>query len=284
MASLIDLDALVAQANDLAPLPASTVRLAGLVAAQHYEVSEVAEIVSYDPALTLKLIRCANSAFRAGSMPVTTAKEAVLRLGAAQVLALAVASHARPLMQKAVPEYQMGERELWRHSIAAALVAELMPAYCRSPIPPESFTAALLHDIGKLVMARFLDQEVLHWLRKAQNEGGLSALEAERQVLSVHHGELGGIVAQHWNMPERIIKGITYHHTPEEDQDCIGYVICLANRAAKVVEARVVGKSADITLETALSDRLGLTERQAEKLCVASAARFAEVSAWYDAR
>ena len=58
----IDLKEVVQSAFTLPAMPASTVRLAALIASHNYNVEDVVEIVSFDPVLTLRIIRAANSA------------------------------------------------------------------------------------------------------------------------------------------------------------------------------------------------------------------------------
>jgi HD-like signal output (HDOD) protein len=109
-------------------------------------------------------------------------------------------------------------------------------------VPPGTFTAALLHDAGKVVMARFLSPEIPGSIDRARRTSGLSRLEAERELLNVHHGELGGLMAQHWELPPRIVKGIIHHHDPEAGADVICDLTCLANRVAVRLEAGQDGR------------------------------------------
>ena len=233
---MIDLAPLIEQATELAPLSATTVRLAQVASRSDCDVQEVTELVAFDQALTSKLLRAANAVASGSAIPVGTVDEAVTRLGTAQVLALAVAAGAKPLLQARVPAYGLDEGALWRHSVASAVAAETAPRFCNVEVPPESFTAALLHDVGKLVMGRYLSSEILRFIHRAQEVEHLEALEAESLLLGVNHGELGGIIAQHWELPERIIAGITFHHNPPPDSDVICYLTCLANQVAKWVE------------------------------------------------
>jgi len=280
---VIDLDRLIAEANELAPLPASTVRLAGLVANPDCHLDDVAELIAFDQALTVKLLRAANSAASASAAPVGTAKEAVFRLGAAQVLALTVACGARPFLQSRVAAYGLDEGALWRHSVAAAVAAETAPNFCEVEAPPETFTAALLHDVGKLVMGRFLSPEILGFIQRAQEVDHLGQLEAESLLLNVHHGELGGLVAQHWQLPPRIVKGIIYHHTPELALDVICDFTCLANQVAKRIEAGLDGRRFELAVEPGVMERLGLTQSKLDNLCPIAASRYVQVSRRYNA-
>ncbi|MEN9841780.1 MAG: hypothetical protein RL376_1580, partial [Verrucomicrobiota bacterium] len=126
---MINIDELIQQANDLAPLPASTVRLAQLVSSPDYHMEEVVALIDFDQALTVKLLRAANSAAEASKTKVGTVSEAVLRLGAARILSMAVATGAKPLLQKQIPAYGLDEGGLWRHSVASAVAAEVLPSF-----------------------------------------------------------------------------------------------------------------------------------------------------------
>jgi HD-like signal output (HDOD) protein len=194
-----------------------------------------------------------------------------MRLGTGTVLSLTVGAAVQARMQRAVPEYGLHEGQLWRHSMAAALAAQAVKEYSRYNVPPESFAAALLHDIGKLVMSRFLSPNVLEMLRRANREGGLSTMQAERELLGVHHGELGGLVAQHWKLPESIVHGVSYHHAPEEIDEPVAYVVYLANQAARRLGTDGMGEGETVHPEehAAARAQIGLSTEDFDRLCAA---------------
>jgi putative nucleotidyltransferase with HDIG domain len=228
----MDLDALIAQAYNLEPLPLSAARLASLVADPDSKLAGITDVISLDPSLTVKVLRAANSARLAARSPITNVNDAVIRLGRGTILSVVVGVAARKQLQQAVPEYGLGENALWEHSVAAALVAETVERTCKVSVPPEAFAAALLHDIGKLVLGRFLDERTLELLNEAQEHGHLNPLDAEREILQINHAELGGLVAQKWGLPESIVKGISFHHQPDEGEDRICDVVCVSNDIA----------------------------------------------------
>ena len=279
---MIDLAHLIEQANDLAPLPASTVRLAELASNPECHLNDVVELIAFDQALTVKLLRAANSAAYAQAAPVANVQEAVSRMGTAHVLSLAVAAGARPLLQARVPAYGLDEGRLWRHSVAAAVAAETASRLCPVVVPPETFTAALLHDIGKLMMGRFLTAEILGYIRRAQEVDHLSQLEAETLLLNVHHGELGGLIAQHWKLPPRVVLGITHHHHPEQGLDVICDLTYLANQVAKHTEASLDGQPCVLSFDPGVAERLGMTVQTLENFYPIAATRYAQVSRRYD--
>jgi len=280
---IIDHNSLIEKAHELAPFPASIVRLAQIIVNPECNLADVAEVIAYDQALTLKLLRAANSAAEGSATRVTSVKEAISRLGTSRVMSTAVASGVRPHLQMAVPAYGLDEGALWKHSVTAAVAAETVPKYCAIEAPPEAFTAALLHDVGKTVMGRFLSPEILRYISFARAVDHLSQMEAEMQVLGVHHGELGGLIAQHWKLPPRVVQGILYHHNPEQGLDTVCDYTYLSNEIAHQITSSHGGETYDDVFLFDVAKRLGINAAQLAKLRAITQARVAEVSQRYNA-
>jgi HD-like signal output (HDOD) protein len=149
------------------------------------------------------------------------------------------------------------------------------------PLPNELATAALLHDIGKLVLARFLGPRLVELLRVAQEVDGLTAVQAETTLLEVHHGELGGIIAQHWRLPTSIVAAVTYHHSPEQVDDPIAWGARIADLLAHVAQGRT-DRDEPEARRVAL-DRLGIAESRWETMVSTVTARFEELASRYHA-
>src|SRR5581483_6124697 len=234
---MLDQDALVSAAYELQPLPASIMRLARIVESRDADLRQIVELVSLDQGLTGSVLRLANSAASATGRQISLVRDAVLRVGGGTLLSLAVGQRVRGQMSAALPAYDLAEGELWRHSVAAALATERAGSVCRAGIPPEAFTAALLHDVGKLVLVRFLSRDLQELLERARSEGHVAALEAEREILGVDHAELGELVVQHWGLPDAIARPIAAHHAPTEDDGPVADAVHLADVIAKRIGA-----------------------------------------------
>lgn len=278
---MIDLDRLIHETHEFAPFRATTVRLAQMVASPDCDTSEVADLIAYDEVMTVDLLRAANSAAYANLNQVATVHEAVARLGTAQVLAVAVAAGARPHLQTRIPGYNLNDGALWHHSVATAVAAEVAPRFCSHEFPPELFTAALLHDVGKVLMGRYLDDEVLRSIAEAKKTKGLSQLEAESLLLGMHHGELGGLIVKHWQLPIGIVMGTIYHHTPTEGHSVICDFTYLANEAAKRVEAEYEGCHIRLDIMPEVAQRLGIESSRVDEYRAEVSARFRKVSLRY---
>ena len=244
-------------ARDLAPLPPALVQLSALVATGSYSPTDVEAIVRLDAPLTGRLMQYANSAASASYVRVGTVRDAVMRVGVGPVLSFVVGTALRPELLQAIPAYGLSEGELWRHSVATALACEVIAQRAPVEVPPDSFTASLLHDIGKIILARFLDPSHQLELAAAREQGSDSSLGAESEILGMHHGELGGLIGSHWNLPPRVIRAITHHHAPTAGNDVICDVVHLANVLAKRVGTGSVMTASELDADPGALERLG---------------------------
>jgi len=100
-------------------------------------------------------------------------------------------------------------------------------------------------------------------------------------VLGVNHATLGGQIAGQWKLPERLMNGVTFHHTPDEGDDIVCDVVHLANVAAKRIGEGVVRGPAEVVAGAPSLARLGLTESAWEDLLLTLPAAFEATLAQY---
>ncbi len=137
-------------------------------------------------------------------------------------------------------------------------------AYDLAPLPGAVVRLAALVAKGTYSVAtrppRFTRSisDHLRWLAAAREQGGESSLQAEIEILGVHHGELGGLIASHWNLPPRVVQGITYHHAPATGCDVICDVAHVANVLAKRAGTGHVATPLDLDAQPDALKRLGL--------------------------
>ena len=277
----IDQSELLVAVSELEPLPPTVARLAQVFSSGNWSADEIEEIITLDQALAARVLSRANSAASASAVEVVRVRDAVVRIGIGPVLSLVTGHAVRGTVQPALIEYGLTEGELWRHSVASALAVEVLASACSHPLPAESFAAALLHDIGKLIMVRFLDSSQLVLIAEARDREHLSAIEAEVDVLGVHHGEAGGLVARHWKLPRRIVAGITHHHEPDAGSDLVCDVVHVANVLAKRVGTGVIEIGQDDQVHQPCLERLGLASGSLDDVEARLADRLAAVESLY---
>ncbi len=197
----------------LPPAPRVVPELMKLLKQSDVDSSKVVKLISFDPALTANVLRICNSAYFGAATPTSDLQEAVTRLGFQQVYQLVAAAMGARMLGAAQPGYGLDEGELWKHSVAVAVTAQVM-ARKLSDDDNMVFTAALLHDIGKIVLSQALESIYPKLVRETEiNQQSL--LETERKLLGAQHAEVGARLLERWRFPPSIVSAVWFHHTPK---------------------------------------------------------------------
>jgi putative nucleotidyltransferase with HDIG domain len=196
--------------TSLPPAPLLLTKLLTLFREQSYDLDQVVELIGYEPSLTAQLLRTCNSACFAGEQPTADIFDAVTRIGVYQVYCLVAAIYGSKTKSLPGADKGVDVRELWRHSVAVAVSASLV-ANEAGQNKASGFTAGLLHDIGKLVLAS-TEREVYGALTKKANDTGVSLSALERGVFVADHAELGGELLYRWGLPLDIVAAVRYHN------------------------------------------------------------------------
>ncbi len=197
----------------LPPAPRVVPELMKLLKQSDVDSSKVVKLISFDPALTANVLRICNSAYFGAATPTSDLQEAVTRLGFQQVYQLVAAAMGARMLGAAQPGYGLDEGELWKHSVAVAVTAQVM-ARKLSDDDNMVFTAALLHDIGKIILSQALESIYPKLVRETEiNQQSL--LETERKLLGAQHAEVGARLLERWRFPPSIVSAVWFHHTPK---------------------------------------------------------------------
>jgi len=175
---------------------------------------QLEEIVRYDPGLTANVLKMANSAYFGLRGRVSSITQAVTLLGRRRLLQLVIASSVNSIMANRIHGYGLARGQLWRHSIAVAVASEILIAEHKIADSDEAFTAALLHDIGKLILGEFVHAD-LRAIDRATAAGD-SFVEAEREVLGVDHCQVAAWVLEEWSLPSILVETVRWHHEPDK--------------------------------------------------------------------
>jgi putative nucleotidyltransferase with HDIG domain len=266
---MISIAAISLEIERLEPVSAVIPRLASVIADNDSGVEDICRVIEYDPALTANCIKLANSAFFASPAPVNTVREAIQKIGAGRILQDVVGREVGPRFIRPMPAYEMEELELWQHSVATATAAALLPRFSKVAIPPMALTAALLHDMGKLIIARHMDNDTRDEIRRAVFDHGLTYVAAERQILGFDHAQVGGLVARRWRFPDELASCIAWHHHPRHDRiaNTSFDAVHIANAVAKTIGTGLGIEGMNMKIDVNAAESLGLTAESLEALC-----------------
>lgn len=212
--SLLTLEYITHKIEDVKAIPEIITQIIGLTDNPDSTVTDIEKLVLRDQALTSKILRLANSAYYGYARRISTISEATVLLGFQAIKGIALASMARDYMSGEFKGYSLEEKQLWNQSQTCAIISRYIARKLKYPNPEEAYIAGLLRDIGKTILNEHMESEYKEVLSKVNDEG-ITFLDAENEIFGYDHAEIGGIVAEKWNLPAVLIDAIKYHHTPD---------------------------------------------------------------------
>jgi putative nucleotidyltransferase with HDIG domain len=183
------------------------IRLLSALAEEDVDVPHVTDLLNSDPAFSAEILTLANSSLYARQNRIDTVQRAIVCLGLERTRAFA-ATVALQGMVCAI-KGKAAVQDCWQHSRAAAIVAEWLAPFWRVH-PEQAYTAALMHDIGRLgMLAAYPDYPVL---LAAATGSPQDLLEREHVSFSVNHCEAGMWLTRIWGLPEEFWAAASQHH------------------------------------------------------------------------
>ncbi|MBI5559077.1 MAG: HDOD domain-containing protein [Deltaproteobacteria bacterium] len=202
---IVDIDKLI---------PRPDIALDVLTKAQNLSCSadDLTEKIEQDPNLTANMLRMANSSYFGHMREISSIRDIIVRLGYDMVKVLAITSASAAILSSPQEAYDLEPRELWNHSQACAILAEIMARNAGLENTYTVYTAALLHDIGKVILNRPL-------LAACAEKKGCtkfsSIIELEHFMLRTDHALVGQTLLEAWGLPEAITIPVGSHHRGE---------------------------------------------------------------------
>ena len=224
-------------------------------------LKDIANVVAQDVAIAGKVLQLANSAFFWRARRVSRLDDAVNALGVNPLKALVLSAGAfesfrptHPIDGFSLPALQQ------RGSLAAQLTRSLLaPGEARD----DAFAAALLHDVGLLVLLTQEPQHLAESLAVAARDG--RALEdVEHELRGTTHAELGAHLLELRGLPHAVVETVAFHHRPADVHDPVLDATAAVGIANWLVEGVARGASPSATqIGPGYLETLGVVDRVA---------------------
>ncbi|MDX9703584.1 MAG: HDOD domain-containing protein [Candidatus Auribacterota bacterium] len=196
------------------PLPFSLNKLLCAISNEAVGAPEVAQIIGMDQSLTANVLKLINSSYYGYSARISNISHAVVLLGMDTIKNLAISLSVINVMTKDTFN-DPGRIFYWEHAIGTAIAARQLMSDFNKNLAEETFTAGLLHDVGKMVFLISLDDQYVMLFKEAlMDTYDISAFEEE--YIGIDHARIGASLVRRWNFPIELQYLIRYHHEPEE--------------------------------------------------------------------
>ena len=193
-----------------------------------FDMKELVDLIISDQVLTAEILRVANGSFYGGLSEIRTIDDATVRLGAKEVLRLAILGAEKANYQARNPVLQAKIPDLWNHSVGAATGAKWLAGKLGyGSLETEAFIGGLLHDVGALLMVKVIDEILVE-------EGDHLVIRPPllKEILEKGHTTHGFTLARLWNLPEVYCEIVRDHHGTDLSQSGpLLNLVALADRA-----------------------------------------------------
>ena len=206
---------IIKKIDRLKPIPQTANKIMSLAEDPSSSMSQITDVISYDQALTANLLKACNSAYFGLSRKVDSVHQAVVYVGMDQLVDLVLINCGSDDFKRRQEGYGLEKGELWKYSVASALIAKDLAEKKGRKNNHSIFTAALVKDIGKVVLSQYV-AEAQKKINALVSDDGYSFREAEKAVIGIDHAELGGMVAEKWKFSSQMADIIRNHHLHDE--------------------------------------------------------------------
>lgn len=206
---------LVNNATQLISLPEISLRINELANDPDSTADDMAKLISQDPALVVRMLKIANSAYYGLSTEIETITRAVAVLGTNKIRDLVLSTSTSEAFD-GIPNDLITMQDFWHHSLYCGLLAQILCKKSNKANPESIFIAGLLHDIGQLLMFNQLPEkshEAILLLMEGTEE--LETYEAERHVFGFDHMQVGAELIKAWKLAPVLQECVEFHHEPQ---------------------------------------------------------------------
>jgi HD-like signal output (HDOD) protein len=200
----------VAKIRNLNPSVGIFAQVRKLITSPDVPLDEVEDIIKLDTALTANIIRLSNSALRGGSIQIGSLKDAMTRVGLAEVNRFLSLSISKSVLYRRLEHYQISAYDYWSESVSTAILMELLSQRTKGD-KSEAYTIGMLHGVGKLVI-----NQVLGDLGMSVQMGAMIGVEKwEVKSIGFTYPAAGALLLKAWGLPQMICDTIEYQSAPE---------------------------------------------------------------------
>jgi putative nucleotidyltransferase with HDIG domain len=236
-------------------LPGTWVQLTGLLDSADADISDIARIVEQDPGLTTRLLHTVNSAYFGIARRVVSCSEAIQIVGLELIRGLMMGMKIFDFYKNR-PFVRTVFGRIWDHSLRTATGARRLCELEKQSIEicNVAFTAGLLHDIGKLILAANAEEDY----RKVIEEADSSRVPwyvAEKELFGTTHAQVGAYLFTLWGFPDPVVRAVENHHNLEGIEK---FAPALAIHAAQCLQR---GGEYEKQLNVGLLNQLGLADK-----------------------
>jgi len=216
--------------EDLPTLPTIVLELNKYLRDPDTSIKTICDTIEKDQSITMKILKLVNSAFYGFKSKISDLRNAVVLLGYNAVRNAIVSLSVINSFPQRINMLDFNVSQFWKHSLAVAVTSKNIAQLSKKESPDNCFVCGLLHDTGKVILARYFPEFFTTVWTTLQNEP-LTFYEIEQKTLPIDHTKIGAHLAAKWQLPAGLVDAIRWHHDFQPESKSANFVrnIYLAN-------------------------------------------------------
>jgi HD-like signal output (HDOD) protein len=237
--------------------PQSVHRVMELTSDINSDPKILVEVIQHDPILLMKILRLVNSPYFGLAQKITSINHAVVYIGINTVKNLALSTATLGALPR-TNSAGFAMDAFLLHSLSTAIIARILGRMLHIAERElfDFFLSGLLHDFGKILFAHFMPQEYKKALFMAK-ENGIHLHEAEREILTADHTQIGSLLGEKWNLPPHIVACLRNHHSHDGEPSAITDAVIAADQISKELKIGYGGENIIEALSAGITGRFG---------------------------
>ncbi len=210
------IESVITNIDQLPSIPEVASKVMNMVNDPNVSFKKIAEEISQDQSMTTNILKLCNSAYFSKGKEITSIDRAIVTLGLKEVKDIVILIAAKPVLDKPVIGYDLDKGDLWLQGLVVATLSKNIALLKkRKDIADIVFTGGLIHNVGKVVLALYV-QNTFNDILELVESKNISFSNAEREIMGFDHQEVGEKILDKWKFPP-VLKSIVRHYKNPDD-------------------------------------------------------------------
>ncbi len=225
--ALESLEDIVGEIGDLPTLPSVITQITSMTSNPQTNAADIGKLIGNDPSLSSKILKLINSAYYGFPRKIQSVTKAIVLLGFNKVKNIALSASVLDAFKdknsQSIPNFDF--YQFWEHSVSVGICAEVVAKHTRAQLTDDAFIGGLLHDVGKVIIAIFLEEGADIFANAEATKRTFS--QAALEKIEIDEAKVGALLAEHWNFPENLVRSIRYSIHPDKTRQFRDVVGCI---------------------------------------------------------
>ena len=227
-------------------LPEIVSKLISEIKKEDFSVTRMTELIEKDPAISMKVLKTANSSFYRSISGISSIDKAIMRIGKLEIKNIVTGISALKCFEHFEQEGN-SLSDIWKHSIAVGYLNTII-GHILGVNDEDLWLSGIFHNIGKIIYAAVMP-EILEVILKEVKTRGIPFNVIEKELLSFTHNDVGLWLMKKWNIPVKFQHVVTNYNNPPENEFKFGpntRIIAITHISNAIVKLARIGQAHDI--------------------------------------